>query len=142
MEAEMCAMFAAMQPALPTLNLWQVPTATPYGVTLMVSHSWVATAGSAKGDLAKYSRLSAFSPFFRFVIVSSCDRATLPPFHFAIFIFHHCGIFPFCRLLRFCQLDGRPMSGDIGAGATRAAVLLAQRVMRMAGRPPGGLSQS
>lgn len=35
------------------------------------------------------------------------------------------------------QLDGRPMSGDIGAGATRAAVALAARVAASEGCPPG-----
>lgn len=35
------------------------------------------------------------------------------------------------------QLDGRPMSGDIGAGATRAAVTLASHVAASHDRPPG-----
>ncbi|MCP9850619.1 LdpA C-terminal domain-containing domain [Cyanobium sp. Morenito 9A2] len=33
------------------------------------------------------------------------------------------------------QLDGRPMSGDVGAGTARAAVLLLERILAMA--PPG-----
>lgn len=35
------------------------------------------------------------------------------------------------------QLDGRPMSGDIGAGATRAVVALAARVVLSPDRPQG-----
>ncbi|GJP33421.1 hypothetical protein CLOM_g17968 [Closterium sp. NIES-68] len=37
------------------------------------------------------------------------------------------------------QLDGRPMSGDIGAGATRATIRLAARVAAFEDRPPGYL---
>ncbi|GAQ87678.1 hypothetical protein KFL_003690090 [Klebsormidium nitens] len=37
------------------------------------------------------------------------------------------------------QLDGRPMSGDIGAGATRAACRLAEKVLQDETRPPGFL---
>jgi len=39
------------------------------------------------------------------------------------------------------QLDGRPMSGDIGAGATKAAVALAASVAAAEDRPPGISSQ-
>lgn len=38
------------------------------------------------------------------------------------------------------QLDGRPMSGDIGAGATKAAVALAAIVAASEARPPGLIS--
>ncbi|GAB2220042.1 hypothetical protein Drorol1_Dr00007684 [Drosera rotundifolia] len=37
------------------------------------------------------------------------------------------------------QLDGRPMSGDIGRGATREAVAFAVRLARATDRPPGFL---
>ncbi|KAL9275240.1 Light dependent period A-like protein [Drosera capensis] len=37
------------------------------------------------------------------------------------------------------QLDGRPMSGDIGRGATREAVAFAARLVRATDRPPGFL---
>ncbi|GBG65243.1 hypothetical protein CBR_g50285 [Chara braunii] len=37
------------------------------------------------------------------------------------------------------QLDGRPMSGDIGAGATMAAVQLGKRILKCNSRPPGYL---
>lgn len=43
------------------------------------------------------------------------------------------------RSLNLWQLDGRPMSGDIGSGATRAAVALAGRVVAASDRPPGFL---
>ncbi|KAL2636188.1 hypothetical protein R1flu_007667 [Riccia fluitans] len=44
---------------------------------------------------------------------------------------------PFARTLNLWQLDGRPMSGDIGAGASRAAIILAQKVTKSRDRPPG-----
>ncbi|KAL3677512.1 hypothetical protein R1sor_027460 [Riccia sorocarpa] len=44
---------------------------------------------------------------------------------------------PFARHLNLWQLDGRPMSGDIGAGASRAAILLAQKVTKSQDKPPG-----
>jgi len=38
----------------------------------------------------------------------------------------------------FChQLDGRPMSGDIGRGATREALAFAVRLVAAEDRPPG-----
>ncbi|CAM6116822.1 unnamed protein product [Calypogeia fissa] len=46
---------------------------------------------------------------------------------------------PFLKHLNLWQLDGRPMSGDIGAGATWAAVALAARVVVSADRPKGFL---
>ncbi|BBN04002.1 hypothetical protein MPTK1_3g01080 [Marchantia polymorpha subsp. ruderalis] len=44
---------------------------------------------------------------------------------------------PFVKNLNLWQLDGRPMSGDIGVGATRAAIMLAQKVVSSSERPPG-----
>ncbi|KAG0588613.1 hypothetical protein KC19_2G255900 [Ceratodon purpureus] len=46
---------------------------------------------------------------------------------------------PVLKGLNLWQLDGRPMSGDIGAGATKAAVALAESVAASEGRPPGYL---
>ncbi|CAM6097697.1 unnamed protein product [Calypogeia fissa] len=46
---------------------------------------------------------------------------------------------PFLKHLNLWQLDGRPMSGDIGAGATWAAVAVAARVVVSADRPKGYL---
>lgn len=46
---------------------------------------------------------------------------------------------PVLKGLNLWQLDGRPMSGDIGAGATRAAVSLAANVAASKDRPPGYL---
>ncbi|BBN04255.1 hypothetical protein MPTK1_3g03050 [Marchantia polymorpha subsp. ruderalis] len=44
---------------------------------------------------------------------------------------------PFVKNLNLWQLDGRPISGDIGVGATRAAIMLAQKVVSSSERPPG-----
>ncbi|BBN04049.1 hypothetical protein MPTK1_3g01440 [Marchantia polymorpha subsp. ruderalis] len=44
---------------------------------------------------------------------------------------------PFVKNLNLWQLDGRRMSGDIGVGATRAAIMLAQKVVSSSERPPG-----
>lgn len=44
---------------------------------------------------------------------------------------------PVLKGLNLWQLDGRPMSGDIGAGATKAAVALAASVAASGNRPPG-----
>ncbi|BFI29334.1 hypothetical protein MPTK2_3g01440 [Marchantia polymorpha subsp. ruderalis] len=44
---------------------------------------------------------------------------------------------PFVKNLNLWQLDGRPISGDIGVGATRAAIMLAQKVVLSSERPPG-----
>lgn len=46
---------------------------------------------------------------------------------------------PSMKGLNLWQLDGRPMSGDIGAGATTAAVALAASVAAAKDRPPGYL---
>ncbi|KAJ7541933.1 hypothetical protein O6H91_10G082200 [Diphasiastrum complanatum] len=46
---------------------------------------------------------------------------------------------PSLRCPNLWQLDGRPMSGDIGKGATMAAVSLAARVASSSNRPPGYL---
>ncbi|KAI5067211.1 hypothetical protein GOP47_0017739 [Adiantum capillus-veneris] len=46
---------------------------------------------------------------------------------------------PTLKALNLWQLDGRPMSGDIGAGATKAAVRLAAKVAAFTDRPPGFL---
>lgn len=35
------------------------------------------------------------------------------------------------------QLDGRPMSGDIGRGATRESIAFSVRVAASSERPPG-----
>ncbi|GLJ40531.1 hypothetical protein SUGI_0836060 [Cryptomeria japonica] len=46
---------------------------------------------------------------------------------------------PFLRSYNLWQLDGRPMSGDIGKGATREAVAFAARMVENKNRPPGFL---
>lgn len=46
---------------------------------------------------------------------------------------------PSLKSLNLWQMDGRPMSGDIGAGATKAAVALAAKVVACSNRPPGFL---
>ncbi|EFJ23161.1 hypothetical protein SELMODRAFT_415683 [Selaginella moellendorffii] len=46
---------------------------------------------------------------------------------------------PYVKCANLWQLDGRPMSGDIGKGATRAAVILGGRVLAALDRPPGFL---
>ncbi|MCO5568434.1 hypothetical protein L7F22_022133 [Adiantum nelumboides] len=46
---------------------------------------------------------------------------------------------PSLKALNLWQLDGRPMSGDIGAGATKATVRLAAKVAAFTDRPPGFL---
>ncbi|KAH7387992.1 hypothetical protein KP509_16G052400 [Ceratopteris richardii] len=46
---------------------------------------------------------------------------------------------PDLKALNLWQLDGRPMSGDIGAGATKAVVRLATKVLAYTDRPPGFL---
>ncbi|CAI5492374.1 unnamed protein product [Closterium sp. Naga37s-1] len=51
----------------------------------------------------------------------------------------HRTMLPHLSAANLWQLDGRPMSGDIGAGATRAAVRLAARVAALQDRPPGYL---
>ncbi|KAH9325665.1 hypothetical protein KI387_005843, partial [Taxus chinensis] len=45
----------------------------------------------------------------------------------------------FIKQLKLIALDGRPMSGDIGKGATREAVPFAARVAATRNRPPGFL---
>ncbi|CAI5501624.1 unnamed protein product [Closterium sp. Naga37s-1] len=56
----------------------------------------------------------------------------------AMHAMHHT-MLPHLSAANLWQLDGRPMSGDIGAGATRAAVRLAARVAALQDRPPGYL---
>ncbi|CAI5475600.1 unnamed protein product [Closterium sp. Yama58-4] len=51
----------------------------------------------------------------------------------------HRTMLPHLTAANLWQLDGRPMSGDIGAGATRAAIRLAARVAAIHDRPPGYL---
>ncbi|GAB4843013.1 hypothetical protein Ancab_012989 [Ancistrocladus abbreviatus] len=46
---------------------------------------------------------------------------------------------PDLRCYNLWQLDGRPMSGDIGRGATREAIAFAVRVANAKDRPPGFL---
>lgn len=46
---------------------------------------------------------------------------------------------PELNSLNIWQMDGRPMSGDIGAGATKAAVALAAKIAAYPDRPPGFL---
>lgn len=48
----------------------------------------------------------------------------------------------FKLLYLYKQLDGRPMSGDIGRGATRETVSFAVHLSSMSNRPPGKQSQS
>ncbi|KAB8098202.1 hypothetical protein EE612_027235, partial [Oryza sativa] len=52
--------------------------------------------------------------------------------------------YPYAQNLRlfklpylYKQLDGRPMSGDIGRGATRETVSFAVHLSSMSNRPPG-----
>ncbi|CAI7883079.1 unnamed protein product [Closterium sp. NIES-53] len=51
----------------------------------------------------------------------------------------HRTMLPHLSAANLWQLDGRPMSGDIGAGATRAAIRLAARVAAFRDGPPGYL---
>lgn len=46
---------------------------------------------------------------------------------------------PFLQSNNLWQLDGRPMSGDIGKGATKEAVAFAARMVAERSRPPGFL---
>jgi hypothetical protein len=51
----------------------------------------------------------------------------------------HSVLLPSLQSLNLWQLDGRPMSGDVGAGATRASVALASRLVTSPDCPPGML---
>ncbi|CAM6007198.1 unnamed protein product [Sphagnum balticum] len=51
----------------------------------------------------------------------------------------HSVLLPSLQSLNLWQLDGRPMSGDVGAGATRASVALASRLVASPDCPPGFL---
>ncbi|KAK4799073.1 hypothetical protein SAY86_024438 [Trapa natans] len=46
---------------------------------------------------------------------------------------------PHPQCINLWQLDGRPMSGDIGSGATRKSILFAARLAASRGRPKGFL---
>jgi len=46
-------------------------------------------------------------------------------------------IFPMYKL----KLDGRPMSGDIGRGATKESIAFAVQLFKAKDRPPGSYSQ-
>lgn len=46
---------------------------------------------------------------------------------------------PYLKSSNLWQMDGRPMSGDIGTGTTRASVALAEKVAAYPNRPPGFL---
>ncbi|HAG81083.1 MAG TPA: 4Fe-4S ferredoxin, partial [Cyanobacteria bacterium UBA12227] len=80
------------------------------------------------GNLADFQRLwSAIAPWInqlKLLAISCPDDDDLIDYLWAI----HKLIAPLpCTLI--WQTDGRPMSGDIGIGATRAAVKLAQKVL-------------
>lgn len=52
-------------------------------------------------------------------------------------IFFHISVNKFTFVFQKLKLDGRPMSGDIGRGATKESIAFAVQLAKAKQRPPG-----
>lgn len=69
-------------------------------------------------------------------VVDAISYITIPCLQ-SFFLMVLQGVYLYIDYLSVMQLDGRPMSGDIGMGATKAAISLGSHVAASLDRPPG-----
>ena len=104
-------------------------TSTPAAVAPLLAEVDAIEIHTQVGRLAEFKQLwdaiAPFTPSLKLIAISCPDGEGLIDYLWAL----HDLIVPLSGELVW-QTDGRPMSGDIGDGATRAAVKLGQKVLK------------